>query len=235
MIPKIIHQTWKTTEIPQAWQESIPSWQRHHPGWRHILWTDADLERFIAGQYPWFMDTYRDYPMAIQRVDAARYFILHEYGGLYSDLDIICTGSFDFLLSCKVVLPKTEPIGFSNDLMMAEPGHPFFRQVIDCLAEAHGRYSRHPLLLSHFRVMFSTGPLYLTRQVRACPAKEGPFILPPSLYSGRETAAIVRHVMGNSWHGWDSRLLGFLFARIRTLLFLGTALAAGCLLRHFLR
>ncbi len=230
MIPKIIHQTWKTRVIPDGWSASIPSWQQHHPDWRHILWTDSDLELFIAERFPWFLETYQDYPYAIQRVDAARYFILHEYGGVYSDLDIICARSCDFLLAHQAVIPKTEPLGFSNDLMMAEAGHPFFRQTIGNLEKAHRRFSRNRLLLPHFRVMFSTGPLYLTRQYRTFRAKEGIFILPPSLYTGRETTAIIRHIRGNSWHGWDSRLLGFLFDHIRAIFLLGAALACGWLL-----
>ena len=215
MIPKIIHQTWKTREIPAGWSDSIPSWKRLHPDWRHILWTDADLERFIAGRFPRFIETYRDYPCAIQRVDAARYFILYQYGGIYSDLDIVCTKSCDFLRSHAAVIPRTEPLGFSNDLMMAEAKHPFFRQLIDNLGKAHRRFSGHPLLLRHFRVLLSTGSLYLTRQYRACPGKGGVFLLPGPLYTGGGPEALVRHLPGNSWHAWDSRLLGFLFDPLR--------------------
>jgi hypothetical protein len=41
-IPRIIHQTWKTADVPPrfaAWRES---WARLHPGWQHRLWTDED-------------------------------------------------------------------------------------------------------------------------------------------------------------------------------------------------
>ncbi len=224
MIPKIIHQTWKTEDIPREWAESKASWQRFHPDWRYIFWTDRDLESFIAERYPWFIETYRDYPYAIQRVDASRYFILYEYGGIYSDLDVICNRNGDFLLSHKAIIPQTEPVGFSNDLIMTEPKHPFFLQMINNLARAHRKFSRNPLLLRHFRVMFSTGPLYLTRQYRNFPAKAEMFILPQSLYGGKEATSIVRHIRGNSWHAWDSRLLGFLFDHARMLLLVLAAL-----------
>jgi len=233
MIPKIIHQTWKTAEVPPAWDESRASWQRFHPEWQYIFWTDSSLERFIAERYPWFLRIYRDYPYAIQRVDAARYFILYEYGGIYSDLDIICQRNCDFLLSHTAIIPKTEPLGFSNDLMMAEPQHPFFLQVMENLTLAHHRFSRNYLLLPHFRVMLSTGPLYLTRQYHQLPGREEMFILPQSLYSGQEATSIVRHIRGNSWHGWDSRLLGFLFDHARILL-LGLA-ALFCIWLFFCR
>ncbi len=229
MITKIIHQTWKTGDVPPEWQESKASWQRFHRDWQYIFWTDRDLECFISERYPWFIETYRDYPYNIQRVDAARYFILYEYGGIYSDLDVICNRNCDFLITHKAVIPKTEPLGFSNDLMMAEPQHPFFLQVMKNLAGAHRKFSRNPLLLRHLRVMLSTGPLYLTRQHHTFPGKEGMFILPQSLYSGKEVTSIVRHIRGNSWHAWDSRLLGFLFDHARLLLLALAALFSGWL------
>jgi mannosyltransferase OCH1-like enzyme len=153
MIPKIIHQTWKTEEVPIEWEESRASWQRFHPDWQYMFWTDRDLERFITKRYQWFTGIYRDYPYAIQRIDAARYFILYEYGGIYSDLDIICKRNCDFLLSHAAIIPKTEPLGFSNDLMLVEPKHPFFLQMIANLAKAHRKFSQNLLLLRHFRVM----------------------------------------------------------------------------------
>ncbi len=224
MIPAIIHQTWKTGDIPPEWKESRISWQRLHPDWQYIFWTDSDLERFIEERYPWFLDIYRDYPYAIQRIDAARYFILYEYGGIYSDLDIICERNCDFLRSHPAVIPETEPFGFSNDLIMSEPKHPFFLQMIENLGKAHCKFSRHPLLLRHFRVMLSTGPFYLTRQYHDCSEKKGIFILPLSLYNGQEATSIVRHIHGGSWHAWDSRLLGFLFYHGRMILLVLAAL-----------
>ena len=230
MIPRIIHQTWKTREIPDGWKESGPSWQRFHPDWQYILWTDEDLERLITERHPWFADTYRDYPYAIQRVDAARYFILYEYGGIYSDLDILCSRPCDSLLDHRAIIPETKPLGFSNDLMMAEPKHPFLSQVIHNLGAAHRGFSRNPFLLRHFRVMLSTGPLFLTRQYHTYPGNAGIFILPPSLYTGTGTMALVRHIRGNSWHAWDSRLLGFLFDHARIILLLAAAIAGAWLL-----
>lgn len=230
MIPKIIHQTWKTIAVPPEWEESRTSWQRFHPDWRYMFWTDSDLERFITERYPWFLDTYRSYPYNIQRIDAARYFILYELGGIYSDLDIVCERSCDFLLSHPAIIPKTEPLGFSNDLLMSEPKHPFFLQVIENLEKAHRKFSRHPLLLRHFRVMLSTGPLYFTKQYRAFRGKDGIYILPQPLYGSDKAATIVRHIPGGSWHAWDSRLLGFLFYRGPMILLVLAALFFGWLL-----
>ena len=46
-VPKILHQTWKTTEIPAAWQRFVESWGRMHPKWEHRIWTDEANRKFV--------------------------------------------------------------------------------------------------------------------------------------------------------------------------------------------
>lgn len=173
-----------------------------------MFWTDEDISRFVEDKYPWFFPTFCSYPDNIQRVDAVRYLILYEFGGIYSDLDIICIRSLEPLLCHEVAIPATKPCGYSNDLMLAEPKHPFFLQTIYSLEKAHHHFSKHKFLPRHFRIMLSTGSLYLTRQHQIFPHKEKVFIIPGQLYSGSTETSFVRHTVGNSWHGWDSRLLG---------------------------
>jgi inositol phosphorylceramide mannosyltransferase catalytic subunit len=211
-IPKIIHQTWKTRDVPAAWAESVESWQRHHPDWEYRFWTDEDLARFVHDRHPWFLETWLDYPYAIQRVDSARYLILHTFGGVYSDLDIFARRSCEFLQCHGAVIPETLPLGFSNDLMMASSDHPLFAHLMRRLIPAHRRYSRAWGLPRHFRVMLSAGSLFLTGGYRTFSQKDSVYILPPPLYREEGEEALVRHVTGNSWHEWDSRLLGRVFA-----------------------
>nr|KAG5701406.1 hypothetical protein BaRGS_032738 [Batillaria attramentaria] len=48
------------------------------------------MRELIANNYSWFLADYDSYRYNIQRVDSARYFILHHFGGVYMDLDISC-------------------------------------------------------------------------------------------------------------------------------------------------
>ena len=84
---KQIHQTWKTKQVPGQLKSFCQGWQDMHPDWTYRLWTDEDNRRLIEEQFPWFLQTYDRYPYNIQRVDAARYFILYKFGGLYVDID----------------------------------------------------------------------------------------------------------------------------------------------------
>ena len=54
------------------------------------LWTDEKAREFIAKEYPWFLETFDNYPYPIQRADSIRYFVLSHYGGVYLDLDDVC-------------------------------------------------------------------------------------------------------------------------------------------------
>jgi len=104
-IPRIIHQTWANESIPEKWQEAQKSCLNLHGDYEYKvywffmgiavalangggqLWTNEKSRGFIRKEYPWFLETYDNYPYPIMRADAIRYFILSFYGGVYLDLD----------------------------------------------------------------------------------------------------------------------------------------------------
>ena len=86
--PKIIHQSWKTTEIPEKWKISKQKWLELHPDYLYILWTDEMNLKLVETYYPDYLDQFNNYKYNIQRADFSRICYLHRYGGLYSDLDI---------------------------------------------------------------------------------------------------------------------------------------------------
>ena len=89
-IPKIIHQTWKSRDLPDNFKKWSKIIKDLHPDWEYKLWTDEDNRNFIKNHYSWFLKTYDNYDVHIKRVDAVRYFYLYHYGGVYIDLDFIC-------------------------------------------------------------------------------------------------------------------------------------------------
>jgi mannosyltransferase OCH1-like enzyme len=44
-IPEIIHQTWKTTDIPSEMVAFQRTWTEHHPDWEYRLWTISNVPR----------------------------------------------------------------------------------------------------------------------------------------------------------------------------------------------
>jgi mannosyltransferase OCH1-like enzyme len=213
LIPKIIHQTYINTSIPEVWREAQASCLALHkkPEWEYKLWTDEMSVDFIAAEYPDFLDTFKNYRYPIERADAIRYFVLDHYGGVYIDLDDGCARPLEPLLSYPAFVRKTVPTGISNDVMGAVPHHPFFKLVMKELA----RYDRS-WILPYITVMASTGPLFLSVIWRhygdngynvGDGADGGRVrILFPDMYQGTERSFFTHH-LGNSWHGYDVELI----------------------------
>ena len=210
-IPKIIHQTYANTSIPERWRPAQESCIKFHPDYEYKFWTDEDGLAFIAREYPWFLKTFQGYRHKIQRADAIRYFVLAHYGGIYIDLDNGCRRRLDPLLSFPAWLHLTEPSGISNDGMGATPQHPFFLYVIDQL-QAYDRW----WILPYITIMSSTGPLFLSvvwKKYNSLHFKEGVSwpgrvrVLMPGEYYEKDTSFFDLSYGGSSWHGSDAKFL----------------------------
>jgi mannosyltransferase OCH1-like enzyme len=229
MIPRIIHQTWVpviSPEMPERFRASRDSWKAMHPDWTYILWGQDEIDRLVHEHYPHLEQLFHSYPDWIQRVDAARYLILHHCGGIHSDLDVICCRPFDDLLGHELVLAATEPLGVASDLILAEKSHPFVTDLTTQLASAFTRW-QHWYVPRHFRILLTTGPLFLTLRYRAFAHKDAIKLLGPDLYGATGSPdQYVRHVEGNTWAKWDTHFFVFLNRHWRWFLAAGAAVAA---------
>lgn len=208
MIPRVVHQTWKTHDVPERFLEAQRSWQEIHPEWEYRFWTDNDLADLVHERAPELSRLYRAYPEDIQRVDAARYVILREFGGVYADLDVHCVRSVESLLDAEVVLPRTTPFGVSNQFMLAMPGHALFHSAVDSLPRSFEKWGR--VWPRHLRVLTTTGPLYMTGCLRKFGIQKGIRILSLDEHGhGDPAKSYVRHLRGDTWAGWDTHALNF--------------------------
>lgn len=164
-VPRIIHQTWRTKEIPPVYHKWSQSWKDLHPDWDYRLWTDKCIDEFISDKFPWFYDVFIHYDKHIKRVDSWRYFLMYEIGGIYVDLDFECIRPLDsFCEQVKGVglgrLQDGEnfPDEIPNALMISKPGAKLWESVFDRLCQ------RAP---QPRKVSYCTGPALLTDSVRA--------------------------------------------------------------------
>ena len=235
-IPRVIHRMWANddflneehSEMTQHFNHCLDIYNRKQ--WKTILWSDESIQNFIQMYYPAFISTFEAYPFTIQRVDAARYFILYHFGGVYMDMDIGCFATKDIGEIVKVMeasgkyaaLPKTQPIGLSNDVMFASRNSPFFKKAIDVLPTKNRWFGIH-----YLTVLYSTGSLYASLlYLNLNPTEQRQIaIIPPQLYSEKGTR-FFQHLHGSSWHNsgeWVLRYFydfGFEFALLFILLLL---------------
>jgi mannosyltransferase OCH1-like enzyme len=214
-IPCIIHQTWKNLDVPKEWQISQKGWKEHHPDWIYILWTDEDIFVYISEFHPEFIELFINFPHGIQKADAMRYFVLHDFGGVYSDLDLAPVKNlkeyFDqgmdlyFLFSPNVN-------AFTNFIMASAPKEKIWRQIWDRLL--------HPKMPfwaigKHLEVYYSTGPFMINDVIMCYPKTIG--FLPKSVfapveiseeygkYTGGDAGVITLN--GRSWNSFDSVII----------------------------
>lgn len=163
-LPRIIHQTYKSEILPEHWQPSKDSWLKLHPNWLYVLWTDEMLFELVEKYYPAFYEKFLSYPYFIQKVDAARVFILHRYGGIYSDLDLQALRSMEELdwdnLNEEVYLLSNQG-RFTNMFMISQKEADFWLEVEkEMLNPAIPWYLG---LTRHFYILTTTGPFVIDR------------------------------------------------------------------------
>ena len=128
-LTKIIHQTWKTKDIPydiysKNW---IESWKKINPDWEYKLWSDEDNRNLVRDHYPEYLELYDSYERPIAKADIIRFFYMHKFGGLYVDLDFKCLKPFDEIIQPEFInlgRQKTQEFGtnsVANALLYSPP------------------------------------------------------------------------------------------------------------------
>lgn len=165
-VPKIIHQTWKTQSVPLALREYAESCKKANPDYAYRLYTDQDLRDVIVRSFPQYLMAYDAFERNIERVDFARYAIMHSIGGVYADLDMQCFYSFDKYLAHQSPVFGNEPIEhrdrlyqgrqyvICNALMISPPGQEVWIKIMDFIV-SHYVAGQDPV--------YNTGPMALTK------------------------------------------------------------------------
>lgn len=80
-IPKLLHQSWKSTELPAKFKKWSDTCRRQHPDWEWVLWTDEDNLQLVKQYFPWLEDTFLSLPGNIYRADLVRNLYMYIFGG----------------------------------------------------------------------------------------------------------------------------------------------------------
>jgi mannosyltransferase OCH1-like enzyme len=212
------------------------------------LWNKNSARQFIEQNFSWFLPTYDSYRYSIQRIDALKYFLLWQYGGIYMDLDVSCRRPLDPFLEFSAWLPGTWPMGVSNDVMGAAPGHSIMRLLAESL-QSHDKI----YVSKYITVFWRTGPMFVNNVLlawfreesrRATPEYDNTVDVEKIIISPESSPDIMRHRLhhlndvailppmfysetnytffghrpGGSWHGEDVAIVAWIFERLWLLL-----------------
>lgn len=96
MIPKIIHYCWFGGKpLPKSAIKCINSWKKFFPDYAIKEWNESN---FDVNMIPYTREAYEAKKYAFVS-DFARFWILHEYGGIYFDTDVEVIRSMDDVIA----------------------------------------------------------------------------------------------------------------------------------------
>jgi len=179
MIPKILHQTWKTKEnLPVDFEKYSSTWKNLHPTWDYRLYDDNDCLLIVKKYFPQFLDTYLQLPTPVMKADMFRYMIIYQFGGLYADIDAEALKPFDNLINKDdKMIVGTEidfdnlafskfnplyknyykkhniPVQYAQYVFLAEPKNPILYKILQ-----HIKNKKHVSGSTHTDTFLVTGP-----------------------------------------------------------------------------
>jgi mannosyltransferase OCH1-like enzyme len=177
-IPKTVHAAWLgTKDLSAECQRCLSSWNRLNPCFEKLLWADANsIEKLKALGLPgWeirsitglvdtlFNPLYEAGTNFGEKSDILRLFLLHRFGGIWTDCDIECLRPIASLIDERsaIIAAGSHPgvLQIENAFLAAAPAHPFITMALNSI----------PLNWTtkyKFDTIVRTGPLFLDNMCR---------------------------------------------------------------------
>ena len=129
-IIKKIHQIWDKDIYPEKFKKHQLSLLKNHHDWQYNLWDLGKCRKLIKEEYNYFLDTFDSFKFNIEKIDAARYFILDYEGGFYCDIDIFFYKNIEnLLLDKKAVLFSRKTDRYICNSIMYNNNSIFFKKL----------------------------------------------------------------------------------------------------------
>ena len=135
MIPKIIHYCWFGGKpLPKSAIKCINSWKKFFPDYEIREWNESN---FDVNMIPYTREAYAAKKYAFVS-DFARFWVLHEYGGIYFDTDVEVIRPMDDIVAGGAYLGIEPPSSINPGLGMAVPAkHPFYAWYLEYFSDKH--------------------------------------------------------------------------------------------------
>lgn len=213
-IPRVFHFVWDGgAALPGPYERNIKAWQEMHGRqWGYQLWTFDHGKELVASKYPQLMRQWNTLPRAVQIADLLRYVILHEFGGVYCDLDTRPDDNFNRVIGGSDFVAgyenKPHP-SICNAILASVPRHPIMRSMLRYLSHAPEDLSRADTL-DGSHVFATTGSLALTPMILANRTRRTRIVGPSAFYPfdwsqkhlcrERFEHSFARHYWASGWY-----------------------------------
>lgn len=135
MVPKIIHYCWFGGKpLPKSALKCLNSWKKFFPDYEIREWNESN---FDVNMVPYTAEAYAAKKYAFVS-DFARFWALHEHGGIYFDTDVEVIRAMDDIIACGAYFGMENSVAINPGLGMAAPAnHAFFKWYIDYFSDKH--------------------------------------------------------------------------------------------------
>ena len=169
--------------MPDLFKKSQLRWEQVALtiGAKYHLWTADEVDTLVSDHYPDVIEMYRNVRYPIMRVDIGRIVILHCYGGLYADLDVVpCHAAFhqvDFAVCRQRKHKSKKQCQYEMEVLSAAPRNSVLVRWLDYMKtqisekEFDGVNSFWRNAKMRY-VFHTTGPLALARFLKLPANKE---------------------------------------------------------------
>ncbi|RZL61737.1 MAG: glycosyl transferase [Pedobacter sp.] len=138
-IPKVIHQTFKSSKLPFLTRWHISRIRKNNPEYQYEFYDDERILEFIAEEFESdILIQYHKLQIGAAKADFFRYLVLYKKGGIYLDIDSAIKGKLsDFILESDsaIISKERNPNLFVQWALLFEPNHPFLKKTIDLVMD----------------------------------------------------------------------------------------------------
>jgi mannosyltransferase OCH1-like enzyme len=138
-IPKIIHQTFKTSKLPFLTRWHISRLKKRNPEYSYEFYDDQRVEKFILEEFgEEVFRLYRKINIGAAKADFFRYAVLLKKGGVYIDIDSSIKGKLDDFIQpddSAIISSEKNPGLYVQWALVFEAGHPFLKKTLELVCE----------------------------------------------------------------------------------------------------
>lgn len=168
-IPKIIHQTFKSSTLPALTKWHITRFRKKNPEYQYEFYDDDRIHNFLAEEYNReTLELYKEIQIGAAKADFFRYAVMLKKGGVYLDIDSDIRGRLsDFIREddTAIIAEERNPETFVQWALIFEPNHPFIKKTLELVI--------HNIKSNTFPndVHRMTGPSAYTKAIELCLAE----------------------------------------------------------------
>ena len=186
-IPKLIHQTYYSKNLPPEFSENVYDLKERNPTWKYNLYDDEDIRTIVTEIYGSNITSYINKispKYGAAKADLFRYLLLYRFGGVYLDIKSNCSKPLDdvikphdsFLLAHWKNEPGQQHAGFGKQKELSHipngeyqqwhiftaAGHPFLKATIETVLTNIDNYNPWLHGTGGRGVLKLTGPIAYT-------------------------------------------------------------------------